>query len=478
MSIPRIGGSPAHRLHRLTLALGLALGPLLAQAYCDDATIAPGTTASPALADLIPFNPAESQDAAIQATGREQLAGLLRAAVAASAEARGAEHGMTAARHDLEQARAGGLPQVGLNANLGRSRYTKYGNGQYDPADVNGLNLTVSGPIYDGGRVDALTRYREQLLDASGSGLGSARERVVRDALVAVLDRNRYALQLKVHQQFVAKMSCLSQSIDQIVAADPGRASEQVQARKSLRQAEIVRDEVQSALRQAEARLQRIFDNKVGLWTAVGIPLMELPALEATLGQIESSPEVRQLRQQADAMTHLARASAAEQAPQLRWQAGLSSARQATHITTQSWNVGATLNYTLSDGGAADAAVSAAQERAEAARRAWENAVNERTKAALVHHDAAASAYQRAGRYANLLRDSDVLRNATYVQWIKLGRRSLFDLISAENEHYQMRIAYVNALHDGYAASAQLRNAGEGLLPWASPDLATPAAPR
>lgn len=476
MSIPRFRADVFLRLHPLVLAIGLTVAPLLSQAYCDEAvTQAAG---APATADLIPLNPAERRDAALQTAGREQLADLLRAAVTASADARGAEHGLTAAQYDLEQARAGKMPQVGVSANAGRSRYTKYGNGQYDPADVNGVSLNVSGPLYDGGRIDALTRYRERLLDASGASLGSTRERVVRDALVAVLDRNRYALQLKVHQQHVAKLSCLSRSIDQIVAADPGRASEQVQARSSVRQAEIVRDETQAALRQAEARLQRIFDSKVGLWTAVGLPLLELPALEAVLAQVENSPEVRQLHQQADAMRHLARASAAEQAPQVRWQAGLNSARQATHLTTQSWNIGATVNYTLSDGGSGDAAVGAAQERAEAARRAWENAVNERTKAALVYHDTASSAFQRAGRYVDLLQDSDTLRNATYVQWIKLGRRSLFDLISAENEHHQIRIAYVNALHDGYTATAQLRTAGEGLLPWAAPDLATPAAPR
>jgi adhesin transport system outer membrane protein len=479
MSIPHIRVMTTFRLQPLVLALGLAVAPLLSQAYCDDDTSqAASATGTAPVTDLIPLNPAERRDAALQMAGREQLAELLRTAVAASADARGAEHGLTAAQYDLEQTRAGKTPQVGVSANAGRSRYTQYGKGQYDPADVNGVSLNVSGPLYDGGRIDELTRYRERLLDASGAGLGSTRERVVRDALAAVLERNRYALQLKVHQQHVAKLSCLSRSIDQIVAADPGRASEQVQARSGVRQAEIARDEIQAALRQAEAKLQRIFDSKVGPWTAVGLPLLDLPDLETVLTQVENSPEVRQLRQQADAMRHLARASAAEQSPQVRWQAGLNSSRQATHLTTQSWSVGATVNYTLSDGGSGDAAVGAAQERAEAARRAWENAVNERTKAALVYHDTAASAFQRAGRYVDLLKDSDTLRNATYVQWIKLGRRSLFDLISTENEHHQIRLAYVNAMHDGYMATAQLRNAGEGLLSWAAPDLATPAAPR
>ena len=87
-------------------------------------------------------------------------------------------------------------------------------------------------------------------------------------------------------------------------------------------------------------------------------------------------------------------------------------------------------------------------------------------------HDAARSAYLRARHVAGVLQDSDQLRNATFEQWSRLGRRSLFDLIAAENEHYQLRIAYINALHDGFSASAQMRNASSGLLPWIAPELA------
>jgi adhesin transport system outer membrane protein len=47
-----------------------------------------------------------------------------------------------------------------------------------------------------------------------------------------------------------------------------------------------------------------------------------------------------------------------------------------------------------------------------------------------------------------------------------LGKRSLFDLMSAESDHFNLRVAYVNALHDGVIASAQLRSLGSGLVTW------------
>lgn len=474
MSIPFSRGGSPFQLRRLSVALGLSLCAVWSHAACDAANPEPADAAS--LSELLPFNPATSTDQSVKGTGQTQLAELVRAAVVHSAESRGAEHTRTAAQFDLEQTRAGRSPQAGVNASLGLGG-ASVGSTSYGSTGVNSVGLSVSAPLYDGGRLKALTSYREGLLSASGAAVGSVRERVVREAVLTVLDRNHYSLQLKVYQQYIAKLVCLNQSVEQIVQADPGRASERIQARKSLHQTEIARDETLAAWRQAESRLQHLLGGKEGLWTAVGLPLIDIPALETVVEQAQASPEVRQLQQQAQALNHYARATAAEQAPQLRWQAGINSARQASSTTTQSWNVGLALNYTLADGGGARAGTNAAQARAEAARTAWEQALQERSKLAAVHHEAARSAYQRAGRYAELLRDSDTLRNATYTQWIKLGRRSLFDVISAESEHYQLRLSYVHALHEGYSASAQLRNVGEGLLPWLAPELVT-YAPR
>jgi adhesin transport system outer membrane protein len=42
----------------------------------------------------------------------------------------------------------------------------------------------------------------------------------------------------------------------------------------------------------------------------------------------------------------------------------------------------------------------------------------------------------------------------------------LFDVMSAEGDHFNLRVMYVNALHDGYQANAQLRSIGGGLVQW------------
>lgn len=463
--------SCAARSSRGVLLAAALSWPVLAAAYCDDPN--EGRSGRPALPDSQAFSASELFDGPTQGNGLEQLGSLAREAVTSSADARGAESASRAATFDLQQTQAAGKAQIGTNAVIGVGQ-SSVGGTTSSVGAVGSAGVNASTLLYDGGKVDALSAYRQRLVDASSSGVGISRERAVREAVLTVIDRNRYRLQLKVYQQYVGKLACLAQSLEKIVAQDRGRSSELVQARKGQRQAEIQRDEAQAALRQADARLRRIVGDNVAPWGAVGVPLIELPALPAVIDEINQSPELRQLKLQAEALDNLARANAADRSPQVRLQGGLSTARQA-QITTHSWNAGVALNYTIDDAGAVTAATSAARERAEAARRALEAATTERVKQASTFHDAARSAYLRARHYAGVLQDSDTLRNATFEQWSKLGRRSLFDLISAEGEHYQLRIAYVNALHDGFSASAQLRNAGHGLLPWVAPDLATTA---
>jgi outer membrane protein, adhesin transport system len=286
-----------------------------------------------------------------------------------------------------------------------------------------------------------------------------------------VLDINRYRLQVKVYQQYTVKMACLARSLDQIVANDRGRASELLQARKSQRQAEIARDEALSALRQADVRLRKLVGNNVEPWGAVGVPLVQVPALPSVTEQIQKSPDLRRMKLQADALESYAEAAKADGKPKVNWQVGSGANRQA-QMTTGSWSAGLSVTYVLDDGGVIKAASNAAQERAYAARRDYDGLLNERLKQASTYHEVATNAFNRARQYAEVLKDSDQVRNATYEQWARLGRRSLFDLMSAEAEHYQLRVAYLNALHDGMAANAQLRSIGVGLLPWMAPELA------
>ncbi len=452
----------------LPAALSLLLWPgWVGAQQCDDrADAVKGMQLEPP-----PAGSAAATAPAALAAGREQLATLTRTAVLESPDIKAAESGRTAAQFDIEQVRAGKKPRLEASVTAGVGRYSSNVSPSYDPRGVGSAAISLSAPLFDGGRIDALTRQREELFGASTASVEAVRERVSLDTLLTVLERNRYRTQLSVLEQHVAKLSCLSNLIDRIVDADKGRASEQVQARNSLRQAELVREQTAAAARYADVRLQTVLAGQVMPWLEVGAPLIDVPALEAVVRLITENPDVRQLQRQAEAQNFAAQAAAADRAPQVRWEAGVNSKSQADRVNSASWNAGVTLNYALFDGGVRDAGISAAEARAQVAKRNLEQAVVERNKQAGVLHDSALSAYRRAVQYSELLRDSDGLRRATYVQWAQLGRRSLFDLMSAENGHNSLHLDYVNAMFDGFSASAQLRHVGGGLLPWLAPEL-------
>lgn len=78
----------------------------------------------------------------------------------------------------------------------------------------------------------------------------------------------------------------------------------------------------------------------------------------------------------------------------------------------------------------------------------------------------ASSNFDRPSCTAAVLRDSGPERNFTLQQWQQLGRRSLFDLMDAEGDHYNLSVAYVNAVHDGQQLNAKLLSLGRDVGEW------------
>jgi hypothetical protein len=62
-----------------------------------------------------------------------------------------------------------------------------------------------------------------------------------------------------------------------------------------------------------------------------------------------------------------------------------------------------------------------------------------------------------------VLRNSEMLRTFTLQQWQQLGRRSLFDVMGTEAEHFNLRVQYVNALHDGQQLNVVMLSLGRGV---------------
>lgn len=452
---------------RVLLGWGLLTGALTVHAACGDElnglvvdkgaakarSALSGQTGSPADPNPVDALPPETQ---LQLIAREAV----RRSAGAGAAALLAE----AARFDEDQARAALAPVVTVGGSVGPVRSTFDGATLRSGTQVSGT-LAASGILWDGGRTQAVIRYRQELRDAARFNAQSTQEQVVLDALSATLERNRYRSQARVYQQYARKMGCLVDALEQIVAVDRGRASELVQARKTQAQAELARDSALALSRQLEIRLRKYVGDQGGLGEGVSGPLAQIMDTGEIIRLIERSSELQLMRAQADGAGHLAASADAALRPQVTWSANATqgSLGGAPNSAVQA---GVSIAYNLFNAGADKSAAAAAARRAEAARRQYEESLNTRTARAFEVQELASSAFDRARRYVDVLKDSERVRVSTFQQWSQLGKRSLFDVMSAEGDHFALRVAYVNALYDGYQASAQLRSIGGGLLGW------------
>lgn len=368
-----------------------------------------------------------------------------------------------AAASDAEEARVAGYPQASLNGAVGPTG-SQASNSLAESGNQTRATLSLSMPLFDAGRTNRLAEWRRQLAESARLGALGAEEQIGLQTVSLVLERARYRVQLQVYQQFGRKMSCLVQALETIVAADKGRASELVQARKTLQQAELSQVQTLSAVKQIEVRLRRFVGDALPASDAIASGLLKLPTLPELMDEAERSVEIAQLDAQVEAGDNYARAVLAGQKPQVNWSVTGSKIKGAgNNGSSSSWFAGVNFNVPLYNAGH-DHSAASARKRAEASRLQRADALEARKFRLAEIHEQASNAFERARRTTEVVRDSDRLRNFTLQQWQQLGRRSLFDVMGAESEHYSLRVAYVNALYDGQEATALLWSLGAGIL--------------
>ena len=377
-----------------------------------------------------------------------------------------------AAKLDVEETAAATAVQASLAGGFGpggtRTRATTENAGAQLRATIN-----LSQLLYDGGRVASLVNWRTQLAESARYGYLDQREQLALSTVALALERGRYRTQMQVYRQNVRKMSCLVAALDVIVRADRGRASELLQAQKALEQAELSQSQTQSMVRQSEIRLRRLVGDGLPPTAGLATVFANLPSLEELVADVERAHEVAALGAQARAASRFADVSASADKPQVRWAVsataaqglGSSSASGSRGGVSGNYSAGLMLSVPLLAPGNVPAR-DAARKRAQAAQLQQAEALESRRWRVADLHEQAQAAQDRMRRLGDLMRSSEQVRGATFQQWQQLGRRSLFDVMSAEAEHYGLRVAYVNALYDIQQINANLLALGRGVTEW------------
>jgi outer membrane protein, adhesin transport system len=406
--------------------------------------------------------------AATLADPRATLQALVREALMRSHQVGAARLNAEAALDDIAETRAGKALQASMGAGLGPGGSQTLAGSDHTLMQFR-ASVHAGQLLYDGGRVDRLTDWRTQLAESAHFGHLNVSEQLALNTVSLALERSRFHQQMLVYGQQVRKMGCLVQALEIIVQADRGRASEMVQARKSLQQAELAQAQAASQFKQVEVRLRRIVGDKLPPPVGLSSALLQVPDLQALQDDVERSSEVSALTAQAKAMARYMQALAATTKPQVSWNfsgaqaAGLGG--KAGNLQSNNYALGLAVNVPLVTPSALPA-TEAARKRARAAELQRAEAVEVRRFRAAEVHEQAVSTFERARRVGAVLRDSEQVRNFTLQQWQQLGRRSLFDVMGAESEHFNLRISYVNALHDGQQLNANLLSLGRGVNEW------------
>jgi outer membrane protein TolC len=230
--------------------------------------------------------------------------------------------------------------------------------------------------------------------------------------------------------------------------------------RNTLRQVTLAQSQARSQQRQVEIRLRHFVGAEPLPQAPLHALLREPPALDSLLDDATHAGAIGQLAAQVEAQENLVEVQRAERRPQLRWSLG--SAQIAGSSSRWSWSGGVQLSVPLLDP-TARPAILASEQRTEALRAQRDEALRARLNQVMATREQADAAFERARLSVEAIEGSRAVRQATLKQWQQLGRRSLFDVISAENDYHGLLVTHINALMDAQQSNALLWSLGPGV---------------
>ena len=393
-------------------------------------------------------------------------------AVLRSATVREAAASFRAASQDVREAQAAKYPQVSLEVT---SRYSQAPISSYAQS-LRGTPYyvaTASLPVYDFGRIAGQVGSKLASYDAQGERLRSARETVSGETLIVLIELARARALISATDRYLARMDQLARMISELVREDRGRSSELTQVQSRLLQASVARSALESRLRETEISIVKMVGDDpdaknlvrdASSEAVIGLFIVP-PPLESLLSELDHHPLIRQLLAEEEAQSQFAGSISSARLPQINVVAGRTPINPGA--TTQYLDfAGVTMSLSLYRGGGDVAAERSARERALSTRERRDQTERDLTARVRLSFQNATYQLSRAEEYIQLLKISDRIRKDFYEQWGQLGRRSLFELLSAEGDYHSTQLAWVNCIHDSAIAQIRMRADSGTLLVW------------
>ena len=408
------------------------------------------------------------------ARAMESLRAAATAAVGRSPTVREAAAGVRGALQDVREAQAARSPQLSLEV---ASRYSQ--------APANSVAQSLRGtpyyiasaslPVYDFGRISAQIDSRMAASDAQDERLRGVYETVAGDTMLALVELARSRALMAATDRYLDRIGQMARMITELIREDRGRSSELTQVQSRLLQASAARSAIESRLCETEISLARLLGDDAQAKSLIEAAssgtvmsaVLTPPALEPLLAGLDRHPVIRQLMAETEAQSQLANSIGRARLPQINVVAGRSPINPG--VTTQYLDyAGLTMSVPLYRGGGDVAAERSARERELSVRERRDQTERDLNARIRLSYQNATSQLARADEYAQLLQISDRVRRDFYEQWSQLGRRSLFELLSAENEHHSLRLAWINSVHESLVSQMRMRSEAGSLTEWFS----------
>ncbi len=379
----------------------------------------------------------------------ETLRDAVRFAVTTNPAVKASEAEMRGATYELLQLRREFEPTVSLFGETGWQKVDDPSNLSIEDNDVgknrNQLGLRAEVVLFDGYRRSNLVYANSARVDGSIFRLLDASETLALNATEAYIDVYRHRVLREVAKRNVEKHEEIGQRVRALVEGGRLPFSDQLTIDDRIRSARLAQLEVERALRDANARYERV----VGRPPSGGMTVPRAPApqsLEAlTQASVTNSYRVQFARTQIDQSRFESEAILSDRLPRVSLFAGVSRDENRNGVTgtRRDESIGVGLNWTLYQGGRR-AERNALAEQTSRAMSEQALAVREVTELAARTWNTYRTNLERTRQLEEQLRINRLIVEV-YGDEFEAAKRTLLDLLEVERARFNVEFETVGA---------------------------------
>ncbi|MDO4232234.1 MAG: TolC family protein [Lautropia sp.] len=392
----------------------------------------------------------------------ETLPEVIGTALTLHPQVLGARRNAEAIRHEVTGAANGMNTRFGVIA----EPVASWQRGEGRNRSGGDFGVQALKPIYDGGRTDNETDRQRARLDGANYATEASRDDIalqVADAYIEVVKQQELRA---LASEYVDGIAALRERVQDIVRIDKGRGYDLLQTQSRLSQAQLTLADREGQLAEAREALAQLVGKPVNSVVESAPPGAPIRTLEDAMALLNEHPAVRARQAEVNAARKAAAVADAWTKPTVNVRARVTSPRdiEGRRQWFGSYDLGLVTDWSPFDGGvgaaqaaAANAQILTAEENVAATRRQLQTQVAR-------HWTQIQSRVGRVGTRAELVERTRKVRSAYWEQF-QIGKRSIIDLLNAENEIYAARLGAASEQQELNQARYRLLGATGQLLP-------------